>query len=68
MKKDLDTPQSDNALVLHQKYIEIIGSIIYEQNRQLLIEIANTYGLDLHEIQKEFLVSKQQFFDLLAID
>ena len=62
-----DTKQdlTQTAITLHQKYIEILGSIIYEQNRQLLLEIADTYNLNASEVHNEFLVSKQVFYDML---
>jgi hypothetical protein len=49
----------------HQKIIEIIGNVIYEQNRQLLIEIGNEYNIPIEELHEQFLCSRQQFYDML---
>lgn len=60
-------PQSEKPNIgqLHQKMIEILGSIVYEQNRQLLTEIGNDLNIPIIELQTQFLTHKQQFYDQL---
>jgi hypothetical protein len=50
-------------LELNQAWLAYIGNIMYEQNRQLLADIASTYGIPMNELYDRFLISKQDFYN-----
>lgn len=56
-------PHSKALLRLHQKHIEIIANILFEQNRQLLKEIAEDLRLPENELYDKFLFNRQKFYD-----
>ena len=50
---------------MNQKFIEMLGYLIINQNYQLLKIIAKEEGINFNELKNKYLITRTQFHDML---